>query len=158
MAEQNRRTRKQKRLMVIAGLGIVLAIGIGAILYGLRSNITYFYSPTDLVEKQIGTDKSFRLGGLVKVESLVKDGEKISFTVTDGATDIGVSYIGILPDLFREGQGVIAQGRLNAQGTFDASNVLAKHDETYMPREITEALKEQGTWQGDVEPDAEVSE
>lgn len=156
MATQNRRTRKQKRLMLIAGLGIVLAIGVGAILYGLRSKITYFYSPTDLVEKHIGTDRAFRLGGLVKVESLFKDGENISFIVTDGETDIKVSYIGILPDLFREGQGVIAQGRLNDKGTFDAANVLAKHDETYMPREISEALKEQGNWKG--EADTEASE
>lgn len=151
MAQQNRKTRKQKRLMVIFGLGLVLAIGVGAILFGLRSKITYFYTPTDIVEKNVATGQSFRLGGLVKVDSLSKKDKTVSFTVTDGTTDLEVTYVGILPDLFREGQGVVAQGQLTAPGFFEASNVLAKHDETYMPRELTQALKEQGTWQGDAD-------
>lgn len=151
MAQQNlktRRTRKQKRLMVIFGLGLVLAVGVGAILFGLRSKITYFYTPTELIEKQVAAGSPFRLGGLVMIDSLIKNDKTVSFTVTDGETDLKVTYVGILPDLFREGQGVVAQGQLNDQGLFEATNVLAKHDETYMPRELTNALKEQGTWQG----------
>lgn len=149
MANGNRRTRKQKRLMIIFGLGAVLAIGVGTILYALRSNFTYFYSPSEVVEQRVSADKSFRLGGLVKIDTLVKDGEKVSFIVTDGETDLNVTYVGILPDLFREGQGVIAEGSLDTSGTFAASNVLAKHDETYMPRDVADKLKEQDYWKGD---------
>lgn len=156
MAQQNRKTRKQKRLMVILGLGLVLAVGVGAILFGLRSKITYFYTPTDIIEKNVATGQSFRLGGLVQIDSLTKQDKTVTFTVTDGETDLVVTYVGILPDLFREGQGVVAQGQLIAPGQFQASNVLAKHDETYMPRELTEALKEQGTWQGDADTEEAV--
>ena len=140
-------TRKQKRLAVIGGLGAVLALAVTLILFALRDQIVFFYSPTEIQTKAVAVGVPIRLGGLVKEGTWVRDGESNDFTVTDGATELTTHYQGILPDLFREGQGVIAHGRLTADGEFVASEVLAKHDENYMPKEVVEALKANGEWQ-----------
>ncbi len=140
-------TRKQKRLAVIAGLGAVLALALTLILVALRDQIVFFYSPTEILEKAVAAGTPVRLGGLVKDGSWTRDGESNDFVVTDGATDLATHYSGILPDLFREGQGVVVEGTLTPTGTFAASNVLAKHDENYMPKEVVDALKATGEWQ-----------
>jgi cytochrome c-type biogenesis protein CcmE len=141
-------TRKKQRAALIgAGLG-ALGLAAGLILYVLSDTITFFYTPTDVVEKNIQPGTRFRLGGLVADGSIVRgQGKTVSFTVTDTAGTLPVTYVGILPDLFREGQGVIAEGVLQAGGGFKADTVLAKHDENYMPREVADALKERGVWQ-----------
>jgi cytochrome c-type biogenesis protein CcmE len=143
-------TRKQRRLVLIgAGLG-VLGLAAGLILNALRDSIVFFNSPTDVIEKHIATGTRIRLGGMVKDGSLVRgDNLQIKFVVTDGANEIPVSYQGIVPDLFREGQGVVAEGRVEPGQTFRADSVLAKHDERYMPREVADALKKQGRWNED---------
>jgi len=141
-------TRRQRRLVMIGcGLG-VLALAVGLILNAMRDSIVFFNSPTDVVEKHIQTGTRIRLGGMVKDGSLVRgDNLQIRFVVTDGANDIPVSYQGIVPDLFREGQGVVAEGRIEPGRAFKADSILAKHDENYMPREVADALKKQGRWQ-----------
>jgi cytochrome c-type biogenesis protein CcmE len=140
-------TRKQRRLTLIgAGLG-VLGLAAGLVLYALNDAIVFFNSPTDVLEKHIAAGSRVRLGGLVKPGSLARgDNLNVRFEVTDGNKSVPVSYTGILPDLFREGQGVVTEGALDASGTFKADSVLAKHDETYMPREVADALKKQGHW------------
>ena len=143
-------TRKQRRLIMIGtGLGVV-AIAAALVLSALKDSIVFFNSPTDVVEKHIAPGTRIRLGGLVKPGSIVR-GEQlvVRFDVTDGNKTITVSYQGILPDLFREGQGVVAEGALDASGAFKADSVLAKHDETYMPKEVADALKKQGHWKDD---------
>jgi cytochrome c-type biogenesis protein CcmE len=142
-------TRKQKRLSVIAGLGVVLALALTLILFALREQIVFFYSPTDIHEKAVAAGTPVRLGGLVKAGSWKKTGEVNDFTVTDGQTDMVAHFTGILPDLFREGQGVVVEGAVAGDGTFAATNVLAKHDEKYMPKEVVEELKARGEWQRD---------
>jgi cytochrome c-type biogenesis protein CcmE len=140
-------TRKQRRLIMIgASLG-VLAIAAALVLSALSSSIVFFNSPSDVAEKQIASGTRIRIGGLVK-EGSVKRGEdlRITFDVTDGKSDIVVRYQGIVPDLFREGQGVVAEGKLEA-GALVADTVLAKHDERYMPKEVVDALKKAGRWQ-----------
>ena len=139
-------TRKQKRLAVIAGLGLVLALATTLVLVALRDQIVFFYSPSDVISREVAAGQPIRLGGLVKDGSWVRDGQNNSFVVTDGANDIAAHYVGILPDLFREGQGVVAEGSLGPDGQFQASNVLAKHDENYVPKEVVEALKASGEW------------
>ncbi len=139
-------TRKQKRLAIIGALGVVLALAAGLILTALRDQVVFFYTPTELVAKAVPPGQAIRVGGLVKDGSWIKDGQNNSFVVTDGGDDLKVTYVGILPDLFREGQGVIAEGALGSDGRFAASNVLAKHDENYIPKEVAEALKEKGEW------------
>ncbi len=139
-------TRKQKRLATIAGLAAVLAVAMTLILVALRDQIVFFYSPSDVQEKAVAVGTPIRLGGLVKGESWVKEGEVNTFVVTDGQTEMLARYTGILPDLFREGQGVVAEGAVAADGTFAATNVLAKHDENYMPKEVVESLKARGEW------------
>jgi cytochrome c-type biogenesis protein CcmE len=141
-------TRKQRRLVLIgASLG-VLAIAAALVLSALRDSIVFFHSPTDVVEKHASPGTRVRIGGLVKPGSVLRgDNLLVSFTVTDGQTDIGVRYRGIVPDLFREGQGVVAEGELESGGTLAADTVLAKHDERYMPREVVDALKKSGRWQ-----------
>jgi cytochrome c-type biogenesis protein CcmE len=143
-------TRKRRRLVLIgAGLG-VLAIAVALMLNALRDTIVFFNSPSDVAEKHIPSGTRIRLGGLVKADSLVRgDNLKIRFVVTDGNREIPVSYQGALPDLFREGQGVVAEGAMDGAGVFDADTVLAKHDETYMPKEVADALKKTGHWQDD---------
>jgi cytochrome c-type biogenesis protein CcmE len=143
-------TRKQRRLTLIgAGLG-VLGIAAALVLTALKESIVFFNSPTDVVEKRVAPGTRIRLGGLVQPGSVTR-GENLEarFAVTDGNTSITVSYRGILPDLFREGQGVVTEGKLDASGTFLADSVLAKHDETYMPKEVADALKKQGHWKDD---------
>ena len=140
-------TRKQRRLTLIgAGLG-VLGLAAGLVLYALNDAIVFFNSPTDVVEKHVAPGSRIRLGGLVKPGSLARgDNLAVRFEVTDGNKTVPVSYTGILPDLFREGQGVVTEGALDGAGTFRADSVLAKHDETYMPKEVADALKKQGHW------------
>lgn len=145
-------TRKQKRLAVIAGLAIVLAIAATLIFTALRDQIVFFYSPSELQEKSVPVGQAVRIGGLVKGGSCDRQGDTISFVVTDGDTEISVDYTGILPDLFREGQGVIAEGSLAAPDKFAASTVLAKHDENYIPKELADTLKDRGEWYGDNQP------
>jgi len=142
-------TRKQKRLAVIASLGLVLALATTLILFALRDQIVFFYSPTEVMTRAVAAGTPIRLGGLVKDGTWVKSGDTNDFVVTDGQTEIRAQYVGILPDLFREGQGVVAEGALDASGVFKADTVLAKHDETYMPREVADALKKQGHWKDD---------
>jgi|TARA_A100001391_G_scaffold179354_2_gene144319 cytochrome c-type biogenesis protein CcmE len=141
--------RKQKRLGVIAGLGVILALAAGLILTALRDQIVFFYSPTEIAEAGVSPGTPIRLGGLVLEGSWQQDGENNVFVVHDGAGEMTARYTGILPDLFREGQGVVAEGSVQADGSFLATNVLAKHDETYMPREVADSLREQGVWQGE---------
>ncbi len=142
-------TRKQKRLAMIGGMGAVLLGAVLLVMSALRDKIVFFYSPTEIItERKAAPGQRIRLGGLVKEGSLVKDGSKVSFVVTDTAKEITVSYEGILPDLFREGQGIVSEGALSPDGVFAADTVLAKHDENYMPKEVAESLKKQGVWQG----------
>lgn len=148
-------TRKQRRLTLIGGALAVLAIAAALVLNALRDSIVFFSTPTAVTEKQIPPGKRFRLGGLVSEGSLVR-GEhlQVKFSVTDGNTTLPVTYQGILPDLFREGQGVVAEGALDASHVFKADTVLAKHDETYMPRAVADELKKQGHWKDDYEKKA----
>ncbi|OYU49054.1 MAG: cytochrome c biogenesis protein CcmE [Rhizobiales bacterium PAR1] len=143
-------TRKQKRLALIGGIGVVLALAVGLILTALRDQIVFFRSPTEVVQGKVKPGDSFRLGGLVEKGSVNKEsGQIVRFVVTDGANAVKVTFTGLLPDLFREGQGVVAEGKLDPAGQFTASNVLAKHDENYMPREVADSLKKQGVWRDD---------
>lgn len=139
-------SRKQKRLAVIAGLAVVLALATTLVLVALRDQIVFFYSPSDVVTREIAAGTPMRLGGLVKDGTWVRNGQDNSFVVTDNANDVAATYTGILPDLFREGQGVVAEGSMGPDGTFLATNVLAKHDENYIPKEVVDALKESGEW------------
>jgi cytochrome c-type biogenesis protein CcmE len=137
----------------IAAVGVAATLGISA----LRSNISYFFSPSQVVAKEAPRDQLFRLGGLVEKGTLQRqpDGLTVEFVVTDLAKRVTVSYTGILPDLFKEGQGVVTRGRLREDGVFRAEEVLAKHDESYMPPEVSDALKtahEQGTGAAAPEP------
>jgi len=141
-------TRKQRRLILIGSSLGVLAIAAALVLNALRDSIVFFNSPTDIAEKHMTAGTRMRIGGLVKPGSLQRgDNLQIRFDVTDGKSDIAVRYQGIVPDLFREGQGVVAEGKLETGGIFVADTVLAKHDERYMPREVVDALKKTGRWQ-----------
>jgi cytochrome c-type biogenesis protein CcmE len=140
-------TRKRRRLILIGGALCVLAAAVGLMLNAFRDSIVFFNSPTDVAEKHIPPGTRIRIGGLVKAGSVVRgDDLKIRFDVTDGNRDIAVAYQGVLPDLFREGQGVVAEGALDSGGLFDADTILAKHDENYMPKEVADALKKSGRW------------
>ena len=144
--------RRDQRLMMIAAAGAVLVLAMTLTFMGLRESVTYFVAPSDLaVKAQPG--RLVRLGGLV-VDGTVARGDDgaTQFEVTDGATTVLVRYEGLLPDLFREGQGVVAEGRWTPGQPFEAERVLARHDETYMPREVAEALKERGEWKGSGAP------
>ncbi|MGH6788465.1 MAG: cytochrome c maturation protein CcmE [Pseudolabrys sp.] len=141
-------TRKQRRLTLIGASLSVLAVAAALVLSALRDSIVFFNSPTDVVEKHVAPGTRIRLGGLVKDGSLQRGADlRISFKVTDGKTDIPVTFQGIVPDLFREGQGVVAEGTVEPGGMVKADTVLAKHDERYMPREVVDALKKSGRWQ-----------
>ncbi|UGY13155.1 cytochrome c maturation protein CcmE [Bradyrhizobium septentrionale] len=143
-------TRKQRRLTLIGCALVVLAIAAGLVLNALRDSIVFFSTPSMVAEKHLGPGKRFRLGGLVEQGSLKRgDNLAVTFTVADGGATLPVAYKGILPDLFREGQGVVAEGALDADGVFRADTVLAKHDETYMPKDVADALKKQGHWKDD---------
>jgi cytochrome c-type biogenesis protein CcmE len=142
-------TRKRRRLVaVLAGLGM-LGIATGLVLSAFRQDLVFFYSPTDLKTKDVPHGRRLRIGGLVEEASVkhAADGKTVEFRVTDGKTDVPVTYSGALPDLFREGQGVVVEGTLDGAGEVRADTVLAKHDERYMPREVVEALKKSGHWQ-----------
>jgi cytochrome c-type biogenesis protein CcmE len=145
-------TRKQRRFAMIAGGVGVLATAILLVLFAMKDAIVFFNSPTDVVEKHVAPGTRIRLGGLV-VQGSLSRGEALAvrFEVTDGNRAIPVTYQGVLPDLFREGQGVVAEGTLDGSGVFKADNVLAKHDETYMPKEVADALKKQGHWKDEYE-------
>jgi cytochrome c-type biogenesis protein CcmE len=146
-------TRKQRRMVLIGSALGVLAIAAVLVLNAMRGSIVFFNSPTDVVEKGAKPGDRIRLGGLVK-EGTVTRGENLAvrFEVTDGRNSIKVAYQGLLPDLFREGQGVVTEGTLDTGGIFKADSVLAKHDETYMPKEVADALKKQGHWKEGAEP------
>lgn len=147
-------TRKRRRLyFLLAGMA-ALGLAAALILAAFRENLVFFYSPTEALEKHVPIGKAFRVGGLVKEGSVVKHGDNVTFAVTDLVKEIPVAYSGALPDLFREGQGVVAEGALRADGTFQATQILAKHDERYMPPEVAAALKKSGRWRGG-EPNAE---
>ncbi len=139
--------RKQKRLgLILSGLA-VLGVASGLVLYALSDSIVFFFTPAEAMARNMSEGTRFRLGGLVAQGSLRQEGTKVEFIVTDTEKSIPVIYRGQLPDLFREGQGVVAEGRLDGQGAFIADTVLAKHDETYMPKEVADALKKKGVWQ-----------
>ena len=143
-------TRKQRRLTLIGVAGCVLALALGLVLFAMNDTIVFFNSPADVQARNVQPGTRFRLGGLVKQGSVQRgDDQQVSFEVMDARSSIRVSYKGLLPDLFREGQGIVAEGALDAAGIFRADTVLAKHDETYMPREVADALKKQGHWQGE---------
>ena len=148
MSARPYRSRKNRRLALIIGGLAFLGIAVGLVLTAFQDSVVFFFSPTDLAAKEISPDRRVRVGGLVEKGSVTRgpgDGE-IHFLVTDGNTTLPIRYVGVLHDLFREGQGVVAQGRL-AGGTFEADEVLAKHDENYMPPEVADALKKQGHWE-----------
>jgi cytochrome c-type biogenesis protein CcmE len=146
--------RKRRRIQLLVVGALLLAAATGLIGYAMRDGIEFFRSPSQLAEDPLDAGRRFRLGGLVAQGSLVREGGGVRFEVTDGGATVPVRYAGILPDLFREGQGVIATGALQ-DGVFEASEVLARHDESYMPREVAEALKEQGLFRygGGVKPE-----
>lgn len=141
-------TRKRRRLWIVVACGIGLGSATALVLLAFNDNLVFFVSPSDLA--RLGpTGRTVRLGGLVEQNSVVRGSGKTTataFRVTDGAKSVTVTYNGILPDLFREGQGVVTLGTLSPNGTFVASEVLAKHDETYMPKEVADALKKSGHW------------
>ena len=139
-------TPKRRRLWLLVGSLAVLGAAATLVLTALNDNLVFFYSPSQVAEKGIAADRRFRLGGLVEAGSVQKNGEEVRFTVTDTQKAVSVVYRGLLPDLFREGQGVIAEGTLRADGVFVAREVLAKHDENYMPPEVAKAIKEAGQW------------
>ena len=139
--------RKHKRfLLVLGSLGLVGA-GAALVLTAVEDSLVFFYTPADLTERAVAPGQKFRLGGLVEAGSVQQNGTTTRFRVTDLTATVAVSFTGVLPDLFREGQGVVAEGSLGPDGAFTATQVLAKHDETYMPKEVAEALKNSGRWQ-----------
>jgi cytochrome c-type biogenesis protein CcmE len=143
-------TRKQRRSVFIAGSLAVLGLAAFLVLSALSDSIVFFYSPSDVQAKGIAPGQRFRLGGMVGEGSLKRvGGTDVEFAIGDGNQTMQVSYSGLLPDLFREGQGIVAEGKLGPDGRFVADTVLAKHDESYMPREVADSLKKQGTWRGD---------
>jgi cytochrome c-type biogenesis protein CcmE len=148
-------TRKQRRLALIGVALGVLSLAVALVLVTLGDSIVFFNSPTDVVENHVKPGARIRVGGLVKEGSVQRgDNLAVRFEVTDGRSTVPVAYQGLLPDLFREGQGIVAEGALDATGTFRANSVLAKHDETYMPKEVADALKKQGHWKDDYEKKA----
>jgi cytochrome c-type biogenesis protein CcmE len=139
-------TPKRRRLWLLLGSLSALGVAAALVLTALNDNLVFFYSPTQVAEKSLGPERRFRLGGLVEEGSVQKEGQIVRFTITDTNKTLKVVYRGILPDLFREGQGVIAEGSLGPDGVFAAREILAKHDENYMPPEVAKALKESGQW------------
>ncbi|MDQ0454268.1 cytochrome c maturation protein CcmE [Rhizobium paknamense] len=146
-------TRKQKRLAVIAGGMSFIMAAVILILFAFGQSVSYFYMPADLAKTPVGPGTRIRLGGLVQEGSVQRgNGSTVRFSVTDGTSSVPVTYTGILPDLFREGQGVVTEGMFEAGGgLFDADTVLAKHDENYMPKEVADRMKKDGVWKGEGE-------
>jgi len=141
-------TRKGRRMALIGAALAVLGVAAGLTLYALSDNIVFFYSPSDLIEKHVALGARLRIGGIVEPGSIVKGAnDMLDFAVSDGAKSVKVSYQGLPPDLFREGQGVVAEGVLAAPDRVKADTILAKHDERYMPKEVVDSLKKQGRWQ-----------
>ena len=142
-------TPKRRRLSILLMGLAMLGTATALVLTAVEDNLVYFFSPTDLQAKEVGPDHRIRIGGLVEAGSLEKstDGLMVHFQVTDLQNRVRVKFSGILPDLFREGQGIVAEGKF-ANGIFNASEILAKHDETYMPKEVADALKKSGKWKG----------
>ena len=144
-------TRKERRIyFILIGLA-TLSTAVALVMTAFEDNIVYFHSPTDIATRtDLQKDRRLRLGGLVKQGSWQKDSDGLThkFFVTDTAHDIRVAYKGIMPDLFREGQGVVMEGRLQQDGSFRADEVLAKHDENYMPKEVADSLRKAGMWKG----------
>jgi cytochrome c-type biogenesis protein CcmE len=141
-------TRKQNRLAIILASLAVLGVAAGLVLYAIRDTIVFFYTPSEITEKAVKPGTRVRLGGLVEKGSVSKiSGATTAFVVTDTVASLKVSYTGVLPDLFRDGQGVVAEGTVGADGVFVADTVLAKHDENYMPKDVADKLKEKGVWQ-----------
>jgi len=139
-------TRKQRRLyFVLLGL-VALGLAAGLVLSAVSDSLVYFYTPSDLHAKALPEGRRVRIGGLVEQGSVVRDGQSVRFVVTDLTRTVPVTYSGVLPDLFREGQGVVVEGRIGPGGVFQASEVLAKHDEKYMPKDVADALKASGQW------------
>lgn len=140
-------TRKQRRLTLIGGALAVLALAAFLVLNALRDSIVFFSTPSSIAEKHIAPGQRFRLGGLVREGSIVRGQNlNVKFDVTDGGATVPVIYQGVLPDLFREGQGIISEGAIGPDGVFKADTVLAKHDETYMPKAVADELKKKGLW------------
>ena len=143
-------TRRQRRAVLIGTSLGVLGVAVGLVLFALRDSIVFFYTPSEVAEKHLETGQRFRLGGLVENGSVKRgEGTTVGFVITDKRSTLPVTFTGVLPDLFREGQGVVAEGMLTSDGAFRADSVLAKHDENYMPPEVAKKLKEQGVWRGD---------
>ncbi|MBC6980954.1 cytochrome c maturation protein CcmE [Caulobacter sp. 17J80-11] len=140
--------KARRRLYVVAAIAPVLAVAVGLSLYAMRDAVVFFYGPSQAQTQHVPPGRVVRLGGLVEQGSVVRHGDVVTFAVTDKVATTKVTYRGDLPDLFREGQGVVAQGAFDASGAFTATQVLAKHDETYMPREVADALKANGEWRG----------
>ncbi|GGF56681.1 MULTISPECIES: cytochrome c maturation protein CcmE [Mameliella] len=139
--------KKQRRIQIVALAAVALIVSTGLIGYAMRDGINFFRSPSQVMEEPPAPNEVFRIGGLVEEGSLVRGaGEQIRFSVTDGGATVPVVYTGVLPDLFEENQGMVGTGRY-VDGVFEASEILAKHDETYMPKEVVDALKEQGVYQ-----------
>ncbi|MDX5360634.1 MAG: cytochrome c maturation protein CcmE [Alphaproteobacteria bacterium] len=140
--------RKKLRIGLIAGGLAVFAVAVGLVLTALQDQVVFFFSPTEVADKGVAPGQRIRVGGLVVDGSVIRgQGRQVAFDITDTANSMTVRYDGILPDLFREGQGIVAEGAFGDDGAFMASTVLAKHDETYMPPEVADALKKQGHWQ-----------
>lgn len=142
-------SKKQRRIQMLAAGGVLMAAAVGLMVFAFDETIAFFKSPSEVLAAPQRPDQLLRLGGLVAEGSLERGrGETVIFDVTDGGATVTVAYTGILPDLFREGQGVVAEGYFR-EGRFDALEVLAKHDENYMPKEVADALREQGHWKED---------
>jgi len=147
---------RNRRLATIAASAIVLVVAVGLGLLALRSAVVFFYSPSEIAAEHPGNEARIRVGGLVLEESVGEAANGATrFVITDRVETVQVEYAGLLPDLFREGQGVVVEGRFAPDGVLQAQTVLAKHDETYMPPEVAEALREAGVWQGEGEGDGE---
>jgi cytochrome c-type biogenesis protein CcmE len=140
-------TRKRRRLYFVMLALLGLGAGTALVLTAFQDNIVFFFSPTEVATRQLAPEQRIRVGGLVEQGSVVKSGENVTFAVTDMNKSLKIKYQGLLPDLFREGQGIVAEGRMGPDGVFVAHEVLAKHDENYMPREVADALKKSGRWQ-----------
>jgi cytochrome c-type biogenesis protein CcmE len=138
--------KARRRLWIVAAAAPVLALAVGLSLWAMQDNVTFFFSPSEATAEAAPAGRTIRLGGLVETGSVVQDGATVSFAVTDNAATSRVIYEGDLPDLFREGQGIVAEGAFGPDRVFRASTVLAKHDETYMPREVADRLKASGEW------------
>ena len=149
------RLRKQQRLVLVTVALVLLGGASGLVLFALSDSVAFFVTPSEIAAGKVEADKRFRLGGLVVAGSVERNDGTVRFRLTDRASEVPVRYRGILPDLFREGQGIVAQGMIGEDGVFAASEVLAKHDENYMPPEVAEALKQAGVWRHGEDADGE---